>query len=272
MWKFLNTGRSPGAFNMSYDEQLARELFASEHEGVVRVYGWKPPCISIGFHQSFEGVNLDKCRMEAIDVVRRPTGGRAVLHWEEATYSVVAKANGESISEVHRSIGLALERGLKLLNSEIALAQPEPSGQRSERPYSNIPCYVSIARYEIQYRGKKIVGSAQRRYSFGPKVGPSNSQGNCEIILQHGSILLGPAHRRLAEFLSLEDEQAIRAVEREFEMKSIELSSILGRRVEFEEVTECLQHGFEAEWGIRFQNDFHEVPILHGTLSASLAY
>ena len=237
---------------MLYDEQLTRELATNGKEGVVRVYGWQPPCISLGYHQSLDVVNIEKCRREGVDVVRRPTGGRAVLHWEELTYSVVLKPNGESLSEVYRSIGLALERGLKLLNQEITLSRPEPRRPSSRQMFTSTPCYSSIARFEIQYRGRKLVGSAQRRYSI-PQAGEEfKPQGRTEVVLQHGSILLGPAHRRLTEFLAIEDEEMLSTLGRELETKSIGLSSILRRPIGFKEVAECLHRGFEAEWGIQF--------------------
>ncbi len=249
MWKFINTGPSRGAFNMLYDEQLARELAVSEFQGFVRVYGWSPPCISLGYHQRLTDLNLVKCQELGVDVVRRPTGGRAVLHWDEVTYSVVSKVNGESLSEVYCSIGLALVNGLRRLNPEIALARLEAQRKPFDPPTSNIPCYASIARYEIQYRGKKIVGSAQRRYRF-----PSDTPRGNEIVLQHGSVLLGAAHRRITEFLATKNEETKRILAQRLEEKSAELSNILGRIVGFEEVADSLKRGFEAEWAIRFQD------------------
>jgi len=254
MWKFLNTGYSSGPFNMLYDEQLARELSSSEYEGMLRVYGWDPPCISLGYHQSLDTVNLENCRRGGVDVVWRPTGGRAVLHWEELTYSVVLRADERSLSEVYRHIGLALERGLRELNSEISLARPEPPGMPITRPTSALPCYTSIARFELQYRGKKLIGSAQRRYKFPQEGQQSDKRQAEEVVLQHGSILLGPAHRRLVEFLVIEKKDQIESLEKELQGKSIELSSILRRHVEFSEVAGCLKRGFEAEWGIRFHD------------------
>ncbi len=258
MWRFLNTGFSSGRVNMSYDEKLALELPSTQYDGAVRVYGWSPPCISLGYHQSLNSVNLEKCRSEGIDVVWRPTGGRSILHWEELTYSVVLRANGQTLTDVYRLIGLALQRGLRRLNNEISLARPDHRSSPTPRPSSPIPCYASIARFEIQYRGKKLVGSAQRRYRVAERRLAANASPVDEVVLQHGSILIGPAHKRLVEFLDFGNEEQPQRLRKEFEEKSIELSPILNRRVGFEEVAECIKRGFEEEWGIRFDHGVEE--------------
>ena len=251
-WVFLNTGYSSGETNMALDERLASQLFSDGLDGVLRVYGWDPPCISLGYHQSLETLDLHKIRREGIDAVRRPTGGRTILHWEELTYSVVIRAGGRSLTQVYHHIGLALVRGLHRLTDEISLSRPDPKSLPSQRPTSAIPCYASIARYEIQYRGKKLVGSAQRRYSFSRPAARSTPSGFDECVLQHGSVLIGPAHRRLVEFLAVNEEGEVQALKKELEEKSTELSTILNRRVEFDEVAQCVRAGFEEEWGVHF--------------------
>jgi lipoate-protein ligase A len=258
MWTFLNSGYSSGAINMAVDESLAHSLCGSDLDGVVRVYGWIPPCVSLGYHQRIETFDLEKLRKERIDVVRRPTGGRAILHWEELTYSVVIREDGRPLSEVYHLIGNALVHGLQILNSEISLAKPDAGAVWAVRPVAGIPCYTSTARFEIQHRGKKLVGSAQRRYNFVRDESSENSSGSDEVVLQHGSILIGPAHRRLAEFLTLDGEEHIVAVAKELAEKSTELSTVLGRPVEFEEVAQCVRSGFEEEWGIDFSDVLKE--------------
>ncbi len=250
---FVNTGFSTGFLNMVCDERTALELPASGYEGILRVYGWKPPCISLGFHQSLDAVNLERCRSEGIDVVRRPTGGRAIFHCEEVTYSVVMSAEGSSFSDVYYRIGRALERALQSFHKDIKLSRPRLQADSRLLPSSRLPCYASIARFELQYQGKKIVGSAQRRYRLPVPSKEGSKKGGCEVILQHGSILLGPAHRRLVNFLDVSEEQA-ESLRKELEIKSTELSSILHRSVQFEEVAENLKRGFEEAWGIQFSS------------------
>lgn len=263
MWMLLNTGCSRGEFNMSYDLQLVHELAAGDAEGFLRVYGWNPPCISLGYHQQLQDIDLEKCRSAGVDVVRRPTGGRAVLHSDEVTYAVVFRVNGESVSEIYCSVGSALVNGLRRLHPQIALARIESSLESNPSPRSNIPCYSSIARYEIQYRGRKIVGSAQRRYSF-----PSNRGGLNEVVLQHGSILLGPSHLRIAEFLNAKSADSILRLRNDLAVRSIDLLTVLGRPATFEEVAECVKDGFESEWGIEFSRGDSQKDFSTETLAA----
>jgi lipoate-protein ligase A len=249
MWKYINTGSSPGRINMSFDEELVRLVAGGTFQGAVRVYGWEPPCISLGFHQDLGHVDARKCQEAGIEIVRRPTGGRAVLHWDEATYSVVKTVNGESLSEIYCSIGMALVNALRRLHPDISLARCDLRELPSDRPTSSVPCYSSIARYEIQYRGRKIVGSAQRRYSFPSETGVPN-----EVVLQHGSILLGPSHLRIVEFLNAKNSDSVLQMKMELAERSTDLSTILGRSVAFNEIAECLKDGFESEWGIEFNS------------------
>jgi lipoate-protein ligase A len=252
MWRFFNTGYSSGDANMAFDEILVHKLDAGDFEGAVRVYGWSPPCVSLGYHQVLGIVDVESCRDEGIDIVRRPTGGRAILHWEELTYSVVFRPEGQSLTETYLHIGLALVRGLQRLNSEISLSRQDLPSLRAARPTATIPCYASIARFEIQHRGKKLVGSAQRRYRFPRREGSSTLSGCDEVVLQHGSVLLGPAHRRLVKFLVMHEQSDMEALKKELEEKSTELSAILSRKVEFDEVALCIRSGFEEEWGVHF--------------------
>src|SRR5690606_2653286 len=113
------------------------------------------------------------------------TGGRAILHAQELTYSVVMPSEGRSIMEVYRQISEALTAGLKSLAPDIGIAKSQPDFQKLYREPGSIPCFSSSARYEIEFDGRKVVGSAQRRIG--------------SAVLQHGSILIGDAHLALAD-------------------------------------------------------------------------
>ena len=245
IWQFRNTGYRTGAENMQYDEQLAQSLLASDHPFVVRVYGWKPPAISLGWHQNIEEIDLDRCSREGIDVVRRPTGGRAILHSDEVTYSVAMVASQKSVLSVYQQISEALVQGLRDLGAEVALEKSQPHFPSLYRTPSAVACFASVARYEIHIGGRKLVGSAQRRFAR-----PDGQ----EVVLQHGSILLGEDHQRMVEFLKgLESDQR-EQLKRDLKKNTIDLSSALGRTVRFEEVAPLLQRGFEKAWGIEFSN------------------
>jgi lipoate-protein ligase A len=245
IWQFRNTGYRTGAENMKYDEQLAQALLASDHPFVLRVYGWKPPAISLGWHQKFEDIDLEKCSREGIDVVRRPTGGRAILHSDEVTYSVVLVASQKSVLSVYQRISESLVRGLRELGADVALEKSQPHFPSLYRSPSAVACFASVARYEIHIGGRKLVGSAQRRFAR-----PDGQ----EVVLQHGSILLGEDHQRMVDFLrGLEGDQRDQ-IRTELRQKTVDLSSALGRKVRFEEVVPVLRWGFEKSWGIEFSN------------------
>jgi lipoate-protein ligase A len=245
IWQFRNTGYRSGSENMKYDEQLAQFLLESDEPFVVRVYGWNPPAISLGWHQDIAEIDLEKCLGEGIDVVRRPTGGRAILHSDEVTYSVAMVASQKSVLSVYQSISEALVLGLSELGADVALEKSQPHFPTLYRSPSAVACFASVARYEIHIGGRKLVGSAQRRFAR-----PDGQ----EVVLQHGSILLGEDHQRIIEFLNgLSDEQR-NQLRAELKQNTVDLSSALGRKVDFSEVVPCLRRGFEKSFGLEFSD------------------
>jgi lipoate-protein ligase A len=243
-WRFEQSGFRSGAFNMEYDQRLARALRAPDGPSIVRVYGWRPPAISLGWHQSPDEVNLQKCAEAGIDVVRRPTGGRAILHSDEVTYCVVMAAGGQGVLATYQKISEALIIGLSSIGVDAMLEKSQPHFPSLYKTPSSAACFASAARYEIHVGGRKLVGSAQRRL-----VGADGR----EVVLQHGSILLGPDHLRIVDFLNLPDEETRERMRGELHSLTTDLSRACGRQVEFDEVEEALRRGFELSWGIKFQ-------------------
>ncbi|MCX6133815.1 MAG: lipoate--protein ligase family protein [Ignavibacteriales bacterium] len=230
---------------MDYDERLAQSLVSSDGPCVVRFYGWKPPAISLGWHQEAGEIDLAKCHDAGIDVVRRPTGGRAILHSDEVTYSVVMTASQKSVLSVYQRISEALVKGLRSLGADVALEKSQPHFPSLYRSSSSVACFASAARYEIHVAGRKLVGSAQRRFAR-----PNGE----EVVLQHGSILLGPDHLRIVDFLtSLCDDDRVR-LKSELSAKTTDLASTLERRVEYDDVVAVLKKGFEEMWQITFES------------------
>lgn len=249
-WRFLHTGYSSGLFNMEFDQGLARELLEGTDIGTVRVYGWNPSAISVGVHQSMDEIDTAKAYSSGIDVVRRPTGGRAILHSEEVTYSVVMIARGRNTLQIYHEISLALVEGIRALGVNAVLEKSQPHFPTLYRDGSSIACFSSSGRYEIKVEGKKLVGSAQRRMT---------GEGGSQVVLQHGSILLGSDHLRIAHFLKQSDRVKAEGIRSELEEKTTTLKSALGFDVGFDEVAEALRGGFEKAWGISFR-----APFFHG--------
>ena len=126
IWNFITTGENTGAFNMQYDEMLVQQLIVSGIS-TVRLYRWKPWAISLGHNKNPLDIDVQRCSHSGIDVVRRPTGGRAILHAEELTYSVVMRVEHEGIKHVYNEISEALVVGLRLFGIEVSLQRTQPN-------------------------------------------------------------------------------------------------------------------------------------------------
>ncbi len=182
VWKFLDSGPNSGAYNMAVDEDLLSRAQAGEAMPVLRFYTWSPSAVSLGRFQKIEtAVNIDSCRRLGVDIVRRITGGRAVLHLHELTYSIVSRNDNSlfpsDILGTYKIIAGGLLAGLKNLGIRAEMVSRSSRYAALIRKGTKDPsCFSSPSWYEILVKGKKIVGSAQRR------VGGA--------ILQHGSILV----------------------------------------------------------------------------------
>jgi lipoate-protein ligase A len=160
---------------------------------LLRFYGWKPPCISLGYHQKASDVLQDQCMQEELDVVRRPTGGRAILHAEELTYSVIYPYHDLDITDFYRLIHLPFVEALKEMEIDASFEASQADFRSIYKTDRSFLCFASSAKYEVEISGKKLIGSAQRVYE--------------NAILQHGSILLGPQHENLVNFLNLAESR-----------------------------------------------------------------
>jgi len=246
-WTFVDSGELTGAENMALDESLARSLAAGEGGPVLRVFRWRPWAISLGYNQRAEDLDAARCASDGIDIVRRPTGGRAILHAEELTYSVVMRTGRKSVLQVYNEISAALVRGLALYGVEASLQKSQPDFAGEYRSATSIPCFTSSARYEIEWRGRKLVGSAQRRFG-GPEA---------DAVLQHGSILCGAAHLRLADYLAQGDAAARERIRALLRAKTADLSAITGSPVALDRLGACIRQGFAEAWGVTFDAPVH---------------
>lgn len=181
-WRLLVTPPAPGADNMALDEALMARAAVSG-EWVLRVYSWSSPTLSLGRNQTARGrYDLDRVRERGLGVVRRPTGGRAILHHREITYSVTAPVAGAGdLREAYERINRLLLAGLIQLGVSAAVAHPVA---RAASPGMS-PCFDEPAAGELTLDGRKLAGSAQWR-----------SDG---ALLQHGSILVADDQSALAE-------------------------------------------------------------------------
>ncbi len=217
--KVIKTWNFPGALNMALDVILMKQCT----EPILRFYTWARPTLSIGRHQKKINVNVQYMKEKNIDCVIRPTGGRAVLHWDELTYSLILptdhpKARG-SVLETYLAISECIARALCALGFK---ANIEPVKKLKE---SSTACFDSPSSYEITIDGKKIVGSAQMR----------NEKG----VLQHGSILFKEHTEEYAKLLNINQEN--------LRDRIAGLSKY--EKIELEKVVESLQYQFETVFG-----------------------
>lgn len=241
IWHLIESGANSGKYNMEYDINLAHKC--TDNEAYFRLYRWEPYCISLGANQNISEIDLDKTETDSVDCVHRPTGGRAILHAEEITYSVILPYSSTfSAKDIYTNISLALLEGLKLYNPQLAKAELEglqPDFPGLLKSPSGMLCFASTAKSEIKYNGKKLVGSAQRKME--------------KIVLQHGSILCGTFHRKLAGYLAC-DETTKNTLETELKEKTIEIDTILNEKTDYELLSQCLVNGFESFMNIKFHN------------------
>jgi lipoate-protein ligase A len=179
-WRFLDSGPATGSENMSLDERLLRDAAQGNVLPVLRFYTWDPPAVSIGrFQDENTAVNRAACGERGIDVVRRITGGRSVLHYRELTYSVIAPSNNDLFPDdvigTYKIIAEGLLAGLREIGLAAEMA-PLESRRGGPAPTGAPACFAAPSAYELLVSGRKIIGSAQRRIAG--------------AFLQHGSILI----------------------------------------------------------------------------------
>ena len=167
MWELIIDGAIDGISNMAIDAALLEEVEgSSDQRTIVRFYGWRRPTLSLGRNQDVrKAVDVEYCRQNGIDIVHRPTGGRAVLHDDELTYAVIsndASYFGNTIYGNYKRVSEALCLGYKCLGLPAVLA-PDTRKAKALTNGSDPPCFLSTSRYELMIEGRKIVGSAQRR-------------------------------------------------------------------------------------------------------------
>ena len=175
---------------MAVDEALLEGVAGGTALPTLRFYGWNPACLSLGYFQSFDVVDVAACRARGIEIVRRPTGGRAILHDRELTYSIALPAAvlglDRGILPSYHRISRALQAGFARLSIDTAMA---PESAAAAEPEHGPICFDRPSAHEILLRGRKLVGSAQVRRS--------------DALLQHGSILIEPNIRTMLACLRL---------------------------------------------------------------------
>ncbi len=178
-WRLINSGFQTGAMNMALDEALLHAVASGASEPVLRFYRWAPATVTLGYAQSVTtDIDLDVCKDAGLDVVRRSTGGRAVLHDHEVTYAVIAPFNsgifGNSVLDCYRVISEVLLKVMQGLGLPAQLVPGKPKG--GQQNTARAVCFSAPSQFELVIENRKIAGSAQKRHE--------------QCFLQHGSVPL----------------------------------------------------------------------------------
>jgi lipoate-protein ligase A len=240
---------------MAVDDALLLSVIEGELPAV-RFYTWEPPTLSLGVNQSIHEVDRDECSRRGFGLVRRPTGGRAVLHHHELTYSVIARETDPRVSggvlESYRKISAALVAGLRHLGANVSLSEPDPALYRemararreSERDPTSAAelahgavCFSAASAYELGVGSKKLVGSAQARRGG--------------AILQHGSILLDVDWDAWVSVFAYASERGKERVRASLPNRMTSLRHELDRIITPDEVQAALIPAFEAQLDIK---------------------
>ncbi len=236
-WRLVIDDALPGALNMARDQAIL-DLYPLRQQPTLRLYRWSPACVSLGRAQCFErDIDRAACHALNIDVVRRTTGGRAILHEHELTYALIIGLDHplvarRSVVQSYRAISMALQAGLARLHVHTAFEPEHVQHRRAARMAASAACFDQLAAYEITVHGRKLVGSAQARQH--------------DALLQHGSLLLHADAVRWTQALRLPPTLTPDALRH----RMIGLDEVLDTVPPFGTLVDALVTGFEATCGV----------------------
>ncbi|MBN1317794.1 MAG: lipoate--protein ligase family protein [Anaerolineales bacterium] len=233
-WRFIDTGVNDGFMNMAIDEAILDAHLQGLCPPTLRVYRWSPPTCTLGYFQNPEAeIEQKRCDELGIDVVRRLTGGKAVLHHDELTYSVVISPKEynfpESLAGSYRLLNECLIAAFRLLGLEVCL-------EAHEKEPSSAACFSSAGLADLTCQGRKICGSAQYRKD--------------NVLLQHGSLPISFDAQLFFSILKFPSTALRDQAQADYGQKAASLDEVLGK-VGWQELKKALFHGFQTALGIK---------------------
>ncbi|WP_282138825.1 lipoate--protein ligase family protein [Rossellomorea aquimaris] len=244
-WRFIDSGNCSPSFNMALDEALLDWHSEGKIPPTIRFYGWDPATLSIGYFQKVEKeINLDAVKEHGLGFVRRPTGGRGVLHEHELTYSVIVSEEHpempKTVTEAYRVISEGILKGFQGLGLEAYFAVPKTAEEREglKNPRSAV-CFDAPSWYELVVEGRKVAGSAQTRQKG--------------VILQHGSILLDLDEDKLFSLFKYPSDRVKERMQRAFKSKAVAMNEITSETITMDMAKEAFKKGFEEGLNIHLE-------------------
>jgi lipoyl(octanoyl) transferase len=246
VWRFIDSGNCSPSFNMALDEALLEWHSEGKIPPVIRFYGWEPAALSIGYFQKVEKeIDLEAVKALGLGFVRRPTGGRGVLHEHELTYSVIVSEEHpempKTVTEAYRVISEGILKGFHQLGLEAYFAVPKTDEERSalKDPRSAV-CFDAPSWYELVVEGRKVAGSAQTRQKG--------------VILQHGAILLDLDEDKLFSLFKYPNERVKERMKSAFKNKAVAINEISPRKITLEDAKEAFYKGFAEGLNIELES------------------
>lgn len=241
-WAFIDSGACSPSYNMALDEALLNWHSEGSIPPIIRFYTWEPATLSIGYFQRAEKeINLKEVSKRGLGFVRRPTGGKSVLHEHELTYSVIVTEEypdmPKNVTEAYRVISEGILKGFQNLGMEayFAVPQTEVEVQALKAPQSAV-CFDASSWYELVVEGRKVAGSAQTRQKG--------------VILQHGSILLELEEEKLFSLFNFTNEQDKARMMKKFNDKAVAMNDIADRTISLIEAKAAFKAGFAEGLGV----------------------
>ena len=240
-WGFLNTGHQDAATNMAMDEALLNWHSKGVIPPTLRFYGWAAPSFSVGhFQKADKRVDFAAIERHGCEFVRRLTGGSAVLHDDELTYSIVVTEDHpsipKSIREAYRILTKGILEGYRNLGIHAEFAYPSREETIKDR---SAVCFEQAAYYEMVIDGKKLSGNAQTR-----KKG---------VLLQHGSIPMSIDENMLFDLFLFPSERVKERQRNAFSDKAIAINQITDKKHTYAMLTEAFYHGFQTGLDVEFK-------------------
>lgn len=239
-WRLITHDPQIGAYNMAVDDALLQSVALGDSVPVLRLYGWSPLCLSIGYGQRLRDADLGRIQANQWGLVRRPTGGKAILHGDELTYSVALPADHElaqgDVVESYRRISEALIAALEYFG-----LMPQSEKQAKGNSGLGPVCFEVPSHYEITSNGKKLIGSAQVRRKIG--------------ILQHGTLPLTGDIARICDVLTYNTEAEREAAKEQVRNRATTLEEVLGKPISWNDAAEAIAHGFADTFNLDLRFD-----------------
>jgi len=237
-WHLIYDTPTDGIYNMAVDESILTSVQMGEAPPTLRLYAWSPPYLSLGYGQPVSDVDLERLDTLGWGLVRRMTGGRAILHTDELTYSLSLPANDDiaagGVIESYRRISKALLAGLENLG-----LQSQADKKADDVKLTGAVCFESPSHYEITTSGgRKLIGSAQMRRKDG--------------LLQHGTLPLWGDVARICDVLAYPDEDSRDNAKANVRMRAATLADALGEPVDWQTAAEAFVQGFSDTFEVDF--------------------